>query len=71
MAQKKRMGRSSKYVTSENWGPKSEQSHPDSREGSPEVMDVLLDISSRLQATKGYIASQQNTERVNHIGGTT
>ena len=71
VAPKKRTVRSAKQATCANRSPEPKQSHPGSHAGGPEVIDVLLDISNRFQAREAYIASQQETERVNHTGGAT
>ena len=64
VAPKKRMGMSAKKATPTSQVLQCKQSHRGSREGDSEVMDVLLHISSRLQATEAYIASQQENEKV-------
>ena len=68
---KKRMGRSAKQVTPTSQGPELEQSHPSNHEGGSKLMDIFPGVSSRLYAIEVYIASQQQTERVNCMRGAT
>ena len=52
VASKKRVGRSTKQVTPVSQGSEPEQSHQGSQTGGPNVMDILLEISSQLQQPK-------------------
>ena len=68
VATKNMTGKSAKQVTPTCQGPEPKQSHLSGQELGLEVIDTLLEISSRLQATEAYIASQQKTESVNCTG---
>ena len=57
VAPKKRMGKSTKKAMPVSWVPKLEQSCLGSHNGGDELMEVLLDISSSLQATEVYIST--------------
>ena len=65
---KKRTGRPAKEVMAASRVPKPKESCLGSREEGPDVMDVLLDRSSRFQAHDAYIASQQETDRFTPYG---
>ena len=70
VASKKRKGMPTKKLKLAKQAPQPKGGRPEGQEDGLDMIDVLLDISSRLEATEAYIAAHQETERINHMSGT-